>query len=454
MKVIQKLLGNGKWAAPSSKVKSVRVYLRGIRPITLSGADNRFFLISPQRGVRGAGSNANGALGDNTTTNRSTFTSISTVEQFYTVCASIGSGGHAIAYNKRLYGWGSNSFGELGDNTTTNRSTPTLVSTLFWNSIGTGPAGIAIDGKVYAWGANNTGRIGNNTTTNASSPVLSSTLPSSEFFKKVCTTGGGTSIALSKSNNAYVVGSGSFGELGLGDTVNRSSYAPIPSSFNNRVVDVAVGQFSSYLLLNNGSIYSTGYNLGGELGLGDTSFRSTFTLVPSSVKFTQLMSSSRVTGNFYAISTSGDVWACGSAQGIGNNPSVNRSTLTQVAGVSYAVAVAGGLSNALTDNFAGLSIGNIYLPYVYAWGANGFGQLGFNDTTNRSTPVQNASAPPVYDSAEDAILEERIVPVNYNQNYIYVTQASSATNAFQPSFGSVVFDPPTFDFEMFLEYYV
>jgi len=76
-----------------------------------------------------------------------------------------------------LWTWGGNSNGALGDNTTTNRSTPvtTFAGGTNWKQVSCGSfhtAAIKTDGTLWTWGFNTTnGQLGDNTTTNRSTPV-------------------------------------------------------------------------------------------------------------------------------------------------------------------------------------------------------------------------------------------------------------------------------------------
>jgi len=85
----------------------------------------------------------------------------------------------AIA-DTQAYCWGENSFGQLGDNSTTTRLVPVVVNTsgvLTGKTMQQIAAGqyhtCAIDsgGQVYCWGRNTSGQLGNGSTTNSSVPV-------------------------------------------------------------------------------------------------------------------------------------------------------------------------------------------------------------------------------------------------------------------------------------------
>ena len=85
--------------------------------------------------------------------------------------------------------WGSNSYGQLGDNTTTDRSVPTAVNTASGISALYGKTAVALaaahfhsmvlcaDGTLVAWGNNSSGELGDNTTTSRRAPVLVSNSP-------------------------------------------------------------------------------------------------------------------------------------------------------------------------------------------------------------------------------------------------------------------------------------
>ena len=73
------------------------------------------------------------------------------------------------------YCWGKNSFGQLGDGTTTDRLTPTpVIGGLTFPAISAGgnhTCGVTPSGDAYCWGDNTSGQLGDGTTTDSSVPV-------------------------------------------------------------------------------------------------------------------------------------------------------------------------------------------------------------------------------------------------------------------------------------------
>src|SRR5947209_7930481 len=129
-------------------------------------------------GVKCWGWNAWGQLGDGTTINRSTPVDVVGLESGITAIAISSSGLHSCALTSAGGGrcWGDNGWGQLGDGTETNRSTPVDVSGLASgvSAIAAGAnntCALTSAGGAKCWGANSFRQLGDGTQTDRSTPV-------------------------------------------------------------------------------------------------------------------------------------------------------------------------------------------------------------------------------------------------------------------------------------------
>jgi alpha-tubulin suppressor-like RCC1 family protein len=204
-------------------------------PISICGANKTFCIIDAgsSHGValdlRGRawawGSNFNGCLGDNSTNTR--LTPISVCGAVQTFCKIFASENNTYAINKdgRLFSWGDNTNGALGDNTITQRITPVrvggAVKTFCQIAVGSLYAA-AIDryGKIWSWGNNNFGQLGNNSTTGYSTPV--SVCGANKTFCRIYG-GSATLYGVDKNGNVWAWGSNTSGEIGDNSLTHRST---------------------------------------------------------------------------------------------------------------------------------------------------------------------------------------------------------------------------------------
>ncbi len=222
------------------------------------------------------GLNSSGQLGDSTTAS-STAPVIVKLPKGVTATAIFAAPtfGLALGNDGNVYGWGTNSTGQLGDSTTTNSTVPVVAKFprgVKATAISAGSSfslAIGSDGNAYAWGGNGFEQLGNGTSANSSVPVKVD-LPSGVTAKAVA---GGRlfSLAVGSDGNAYAWGNNLYGQLG-DDSVNVPANVGIPSVIRLPSGVTATGvagiRFSAYASASNDSVYAWGYNQEGELGLG------------------------------------------------------------------------------------------------------------------------------------------------------------------------------------------
>ena len=120
------------------------------------------------------GDNNNGQLGDGTTTDRTTPVQVGGLSGIIAIASSWI---HTVALKSdgTVWVWGWNSVGQLGDGTTTDRTTPVQVSGLSGIiAIDAGRTHTVVlenDDTVWAWGGNNIFQLGDGTTTSRTTPV-------------------------------------------------------------------------------------------------------------------------------------------------------------------------------------------------------------------------------------------------------------------------------------------
>ena len=158
----------------------------GVTPKSIAGGGGTGYAIGSDGNLYAWGLNASGQLGNGSATNSTTPLVVS-LPAGVTPTAVAGGGGfaYAIGSDGHEYAWGSNTGGQLGNGTTTSSSTPvtvllpsgvtpTSISGSFLTGYATGS-----DGKLYAWGDNSAGGLGDGTNTNSSTPVVVSLPPGS-----------------------------------------------------------------------------------------------------------------------------------------------------------------------------------------------------------------------------------------------------------------------------------
>jgi len=228
--------------------------------------------------ARAWGLNTVGRLGDGTTTSRTS--PVSVVGSFTDWCQVSAGRDHSLGVrqNGTAWAWGCNGNGRLGDGTTTVRSSPVSVVGSFtdWCQVSAGGShslGVRTNGTVWAWGCNAQGQLGDGTTTSKSSPV--SVVGE---FTDWCQISAGDAHSLGVRSNgtawAWGLNGSSRAVLGDGTTAGcRTSPVSVVGGFTDWC-QVSAGVAHSLGVRQDGTAWAWGCNICGLLGDATTTIRN------------------------------------------------------------------------------------------------------------------------------------------------------------------------------------
>jgi alpha-tubulin suppressor-like RCC1 family protein len=330
------------------------------------------------------GNNFYGQLGDGSTTNRDAPANV--VGLSSGVAAITAGEGHtcALLSTGAVKCWGYNSSGQLGDSSTINRITPVDVTGLASgvSAIAAGmnhTCAILNTGAVKCWGANVNGQLGDNSTSNRTSPVDTTGLVSGASS---ITTGMRHTCALLSTGAVKCWGDNAYSQIGDATFLQRNTPVDV-LNLSSGVSAISAGSNHTCALLSDGTLKCWGSNSLGQLGDGFDNSRLSAIDVAGLSSGVSMIAAGGTNGPSHncAIMSTGGVscWGHNSWGQLGDGSSTMRRNPTGVSGLNSgvsAVIVGGAHSCALLSSGA-----------VKCWGNNGAGQLGDNSTTNRNTPV-------------------------------------------------------------------
>jgi alpha-tubulin suppressor-like RCC1 family protein len=385
------------------------------------------------------GSNNYGQLGDGTTTRRYTPTDITGYFGLNSgetiVSVSLGlSHSTAITSEGRIFTWGRNQYGQLGDGSTTNRNTPTDITGQLDFNTGESITGVSLGavhssvvssaGRLFTWGQNDYGQLGNGTTTYGSIPTDITgqfSLIAGETLTSV-SLGSYHSSAITSGGRLFIWGQNSYGQLGNGTGTTLTTPTDITGHFNliagETITRVSLGFSHSSAITSEGRLFTWGFNNYGQLGDGTTTYKLNPTDIMGRFSLGSdetIVSISLGHSHSIAITSEGRLFTWGWNQygQVGDGTTTDRYTPTEITSqfISYTgetitgVSLAGSLSSAITSE------GRLFI-----WGQNDYGQLGDGTTSSSSVPKH--------------IVSERL---NILQSLLPVTEEIAKYNNSSPS---------------------
>ena len=282
-----------------------------------------------------------------------------------------------------LWGWGYNSDGQLGNNNITQQNVPvtTFSGGANWKSIDAGrdfSVAIKTDGTLWTWGRNDKGQMGVITGTLfvVSTPI---TVSSGSTNWKQISCGQDHAAAIKTDGTLWTWGRNLSGELGNNTILTRST--PVTTfAGGNDWKQVSCGTNCTAAIKTNGSLWNWGGGSNGKLGTNESVTRSTpVTTFAGGNNWKQVSSGFQHTA---AIKNDGTLWLWGrndSYGQLGINTSTNRSTpVTTFAGGNDWKQVATGSNHTVAIKTDGT---------LWTWGQNGYAQLGNNNVTTSRSPI-------------------------------------------------------------------
>lgn len=333
------------------------------------------------------GTATQGALGDNSTTSKSSPVDFSGKGNNWRQLSMGGSAGAGVKLDGTLWTWGAGTYGVLGSGGTTSRSSPqtTIVAGTDWKEVSISKGGwginsgffcaaIKYDGSLYTWGNNAKGQLGSNTTTNRSSPLSITTF--NNWNHVAC--GTDHCIAVTSAGQIYTWGTNSAGQLGNGSTASRSSPGTIIGN-DFDWVKVAAGGGMSAAIKSDGTLWTWG-STGSFGALGDGLSIDRSSPGTTAVGGTTWERVSCGGSSTAAVKIDGTLWTwgLGSSGQLGTGATASRSSPGTVAG--------GGTNWKDVSASSSFMVGVKTDGSVWSWGANSTGQLGDGSTTSRSSP--------------------------------------------------------------------
>ncbi|PRP79060.1 putative E3 ubiquitin-protein ligase HERC4-like isoform 2 [Planoprotostelium fungivorum] len=262
-------------------------------------------------------------------------------------------------------------------------------------------------GKVYTWGANQHGQLGLRDKESRPKPHQVKDLQEHNIINVFC--GANHSVFMSSSSEVLVCGRASEGQLGIGDSLDKTAPILIESLRGMPITSIACGSDHTLFLTISGCVFSCGSNKFGQLGHNDEQNRSLPTVIHS-LNGLSIIAISAGSNHSFALTNEGLVYGFGSnlfKQLSLREHIVHQSTPTVIMDLMGLPVkqIAAGDRHTIALRESRQS----QLSSVIIWGAGPSGQLGLNDKTSSESP-----------SAVDIFKEKNVTWVACGKNHTIV----------------------------------
>jgi alpha-tubulin suppressor-like RCC1 family protein len=347
---------------------------------SLSHTNGHTLVVAIDSSLWAWGSNLFGFLGLGNTTNQYEALAIASAQWLSVSAASQSS--FAIKKNRTMWAWGTANFGRLGINaSSTYLDVPTQVGTdSTWAKVTGGFVhGLAVktDGTLWAWGRNQYGEVGDGTTITKSTPVL---INSDKDWKQVEASNNNSSMSMGIKNNGTLWGwgQGFFGDTSIQYQMPFKTPRQIGKDSNWK--KIVIGWEQCMALKTDSTLWTWGAaNTQGALGDSGLAYRLWPKQIMAGSKFIDIAAMR----TSIAVRADGKVFGCGrNREGqLGLGDTTDRFTFTETGYIGTVKQIQSGACTMILDS------NNV----LWAAGSNNVGSIGDGTTINRKTfvPVKN-----------------------------------------------------------------
>jgi len=291
------------------------------------------------------------------------------IEGIWDSVYSVSTGGYhtcGIDGDNKLWCWGRNDYGQVGDGENENKNLPQMISDKKWKSVSAGgyhTCGIDDDNKLWCWGRNDYGQVGDGGNENKNLPLM----VSDKKWKSV-SAGGYHTCAIDDGNKLWCWGRNDYGQVGDGENENKN----LPQMISDKKwKSVSAGGYHTCGIDDGNKLWCWGRNDYGQVGDGENENKN-LPLMISNKKWKSVSA-----GGYHTCGIDDDnklwCWGRNDYGQVGDESFGNRNMPVMVS------------PRGVKDKWILISAGGYHTcgvieekRKVYCWGSDAYGQLGVN----------------------------------------------------------------------------
>ena len=321
------------------------------------------------------GYNGTGQLGDGTKVDRTNPLKIKEENKFIKVSAGEY---HVMAIDEEgnLWTWGRNNYGQLGDGTLIDKTFPIqIIKERKFVQISAGNYySMAIDkeGNLWTWGWNYYGQLGDGTKNDRNIPAIVKT--EKKFIQLVSEGYGG--LAIDEEGKLWTWGRNDEGQLG--DGTNEEKLKPVQVATTIQFTQISAAGSHCMAIDEKGNLWTWGKNDRGQLGDGTKSDKSLPVKIKPEIQFIEISAGE---DHCLAIDSEKKLWVWGANYGgqLGDGTKNDKVVPVKIMSETQFIGISAGRRHGFALEVNGK---------IYGFGENYYGQLGDGTTTDRLIPVQ------------------------------------------------------------------